>query len=511
MMEVRARELKSDASPVENHQSQDILEATRSDNVGASAVAQSPSQSTESQARGKIIDPSTEDEELFKEDLSAMAEDHGLQVNFEPIICGRKVPLFRLWQVVNSDFGGYDKVLGGGLWPKVARKVNFNEFMHADAAEAIKSAYEAILPKFEEEREPFLADLQEEAMIKAQLRATANRDIDQERHIEEELETHPEEEEQEGQEVLGEEEEGGGGEEDGGGEEGGEEEEGEEEEEEEGEGYDDKFEASASVSGRPQVSSHSKRSLESSHSTDRDGSPMLGSHRKRRRVGKGKGKEVEIASTPEHKLFGNQTPRSKYKPSPLKHHQAVDEEGSDYNDIFESPLKQPNLPPKLLDKRNPAPETRDFNFPPIADISLGTSLSSLPHRRNGQIVITEGRLGEQECSSPSRIDPQKEELMDAFVNEHIALGYPPLIVAQALEHTTMTRENAVKVMKELMTGNGIPENTPGVWTLADDAALDDVEGEDFERVAMKHGTKNVALRQKFLALQRETRMRLGRR
>ena len=410
---------------------------------------------------GKVVDPTTEDEKLFFEELSLMADYQGFETNFEPLICGRKIPLFKLWQVVNStEFGGYDEVRGRNLWWNVARKLNFSDFKHSEAAEAIKSAYEVILPEFEVSREEYIQSLKDEEMIQDQLQATAGRDsmhdtpMDGENEIARDVE-------------------------------------------EESDDYDDDSEAPASLPRRLQSPS-SKRNLESDDGMNQDGSHLLGTHQKRQRIDKGKGKEKEVAeipSTPEDVINPGLTPGHVYKSSPLKFQLSAAEEGSDSDEEFPSLVRLPNFIAKRQVKRILEPETQDFNF---RGAESQPSMHPLRKRRKEKNFIPAAPSSIHDGASiHSRADSQKEQQMLAFIDQHVALGYPQEIVVQALESTNMTTGDAALVMEELMKGNAIPDNIQGVWTSTDDAALDDEESEEYERLMMKHGTKNVNDRKKY--------------
>ena len=462
-----------EAAPEENQSPSNATEASASKQAHSRSSADVDDEVDADTTGKRFVDPSTKDESLFIEDLTGMAEENKLEVNFEPIICGRRTPLFRLWQVVNLDeFGGYDEVEGRGLWSQVARKLNFSDFRHGGAPEAIRSAYKEVLPDFEALREEYLVSLQEEAMIKSQLHATADRDSMEEGLVDKELEVVPEEDD-----------------------------------------YDDDLEAPASVPRQPHVSSSSKRSFDSDRRINPDGSPLLGTYNKRQRIDKGKGREAEIPSTPEDVINANQTPRPTYRSSPLKHQQPVAEEDSGSDELSLWPVKKPNFLIKRQAQHNLEPETQDFNFAAAdSDADSQSSLPSLPNRQKGEsVAIPAARSSPHEdFTTQSQTASQKEEELRAFIDQHIALGYRQEVVIEALESTNMTTGNAAIVMEALSQGNGIPEDIQGVWTAIDDVALDDVESEEFERVAMKHGTKSVALRQKFLEQQREVRRELGR-
>jgi hypothetical protein len=103
------------------------------------------------------VDPTTLDENLFKKNLKEIADIFDLDVDYEPVICGRRLPLFKLWQVVRSDrFGGYDNVEGLNKWSQVAKTLNFNAFKDSRAASELQACYREILADFETKRERFL-------------------------------------------------------------------------------------------------------------------------------------------------------------------------------------------------------------------------------------------------------------------------------------------------------------------------------------------------------------------
>lgn len=121
-----------------------------------------------------MTDPALTDENLFKEALIDLAQELEIGVEFNPVICGRTISLFRLWQVVKEEFGGNDEATGRRLWPQIARKLNFNDHMHTKAANDLEACYGEILADFETAREQFNdpTESQEQAMIEQQLFAT---------------------------------------------------------------------------------------------------------------------------------------------------------------------------------------------------------------------------------------------------------------------------------------------------------------------------------------------------
>jgi hypothetical protein len=453
----------------------------------------SAGQVLESQKRVKrAADPTTTNEKLFKHHVSILAESFELVVDFEPTICGRPLPLFKLWQVVQSEeFGGFDEVNGRNLWPQVARKLNFNDWRHASAAADLKDCYSEILADFEEVREEEreengLTESQEEALIKSQLQLTAARETQP---------TSADEGDEEDDEIVEEEEE-----------------------------LEDDLDAPQS-SPRIIPSSSSKRSF----GTDRTNQPI--SYNKRQRIDKGKGKELEIPSTPEDLINHNQKIRPSHQPSPLKY--SSPHEPDLYGESSEDELfvKQINFPkPKSKPPPQPQilePETQDFHFPPELDNEDKNSwveISPSPppqsqhqqHSSNGTSnAATHGTAhstNQWDSSTQSQTESQRAAEIEEFINHHVALGIPQDIVISALEATTMEPGISSPVMESLMNGDGIPENIAGVWTSWDDDALEaGVESEEYKALIRKHGIKRIGLRKRFLRDSREVQAEVAQR
>jgi hypothetical protein len=445
----------------------------------------STGQVLEFQKRAKVAaDPTTTNEKLFKHHMSILAESFDLIVDFEPTICGRTLPLFKLWQVVQSEeFGGFDEVTGRNLWPQVARKLNFNDWRHASAATDLKDCYSEILADFEELREEEreengLTESQEEALIESQLRQTAARETQP---------TSADEGDEEDDEIVEEEEE-----------------------------LEDDLDAPQSS---PQIipSSSSKRSF----GTDRTNQPI--SFNKRQRIDKGKGKELEIPSTPEDLINNNQKIRSSYQPSPLKYSSPLEPDlyGESSEDElfvrqinFQKPKSKPSPQPRILE-----PETQDFHFPPELDDEDKNSLveisSSPPPRSQYQQHSSNGTSNaathstahsttQGDSSTQSQTESQKAAEINEYIEHHVGMGIPQDVVISALEATTMDPGISSPVMESLMNGDGIPEDIAGVWTSWDDDALEaGVESEEYKALIRKHGIKRIGLRKRFLRDTRE--------
>jgi hypothetical protein len=456
----------------------------------------STGQVLKSQKRVKrAADPTTTNEKLFKHHLSILAESFELVVDFKPTICGRTLPLFKLWQVVQSEeFGGFDEVNGRNLWPQVARKLNFNDWRHAAAAADLKDCYSEILADFEEIREEEreengLTESQEGALIESQLRQTAARETQP---------TSADEGDQEDDEIVEEEEE-----------------------------LEDDLDAPQS-SPRIIPSSSSKRSF----GTDRTNQPI--SYNKRQRIDKGKGKELEIPSTPEDLINHNQKIRPSHQPSPLKYSspyepdlygESSEEELFVKKINFQKPISKPSPQRRILE-----PETQDFHFPPELDNEDKNSwvdISSSPppqsqhqqHSSNGTSnATTHGTAHSStqwDSSTQSQTESQRAANIEEFVNHHVGLlGFPQEVVVSALEATTMELEPGIssRVMKSLESGDGIPEDIGGVWTSWDDDALEAaVESEEYKALIRKHGIKRIGLRKRFLRDSREVQAEVAQR
>lgn len=96
-------------------------------------------------------DPSLLDEDVFRIELDDFSKAQELEVDLNPTICGRQVPLFRIWQVVRSEeFGGFDNVEREHLWHGVSRELNFDEWRHGSAPAELQSCYEQYLAGFED-------------------------------------------------------------------------------------------------------------------------------------------------------------------------------------------------------------------------------------------------------------------------------------------------------------------------------------------------------------------------
>jgi hypothetical protein len=494
-------------------------------------------------------DPTLVDERLFEAKMRELADKLDLELDLIPVICGKRLALFRLWQVVMSDkFGGFDEVNGRGLWPRVAKALDFNDFKHKGAAQDLRDCYSELLIDFEElrdayrEENPDLTDSQEadtSQLIENQLMRTAAREtqnVELELIIAAQDDFHREqqkfqleldkaaEEGYEREEEWRRDQQNFESELDKAAEEAYEREEEYHRDEdnfqkkfrlellnaenEEDEDEDDDLDQPTSSAPRHISTPSGKRSF----NTDRASNGK--SYNKRQRIDKGKGKEVEIPSTPEEVLNGNQVPRRPHGPSPLKPPAALetemnlisDEDDASSNLLFVGSSHQPGLSrPPSKPQRHLEPETQDFHFPPPEPGQPNTyiSLSSSPTPQSKPPPRPRVASAEESTQSQTESERKADELQ-AFFDRFIALGYQDDIIVEALEATTMETGEAPHVMEHLTQGHGIPEDVEGVWTSWDDDALATGEGSvEFERVVRKHGLRRVGLRRRFLEDARE--------
>ncbi|RDW85485.1 hypothetical protein BP5796_03810 [Coleophoma crateriformis] len=404
-------------------------------------------------------DPALSDEIIFQTELSSFAQRFEAEVNFTPLISGRKISLFRLWQTVASEeFNGFDQVESLGQWPKVAGKLNFNNFQHSNAAHELKNCYETMLVDFEEFRErfkskfswykePSLTSSQENSLIQTQLMQTANQENDIEGVRADDQEDN-----------------------------------------------DDDLD---NPQGMQIAQSNSKKRRAGQESP----TPSSRLHNKRQRMNKGKGKELEIPSTPEESYSfqdtGSKQKRSATEPARSLNSEvitvssSVSPSSSKLGDEHEQVLPQS----LSLNRRSRAtlplvePETQDFRFANDEHEDPDT-----PSRREHAI----GDLAE-DSSTQSQTESQKALETQSFIEYWMGLGYAEEIVIQALVATSMETGSVGLFLEQLANGTGLPEDMESVWTKADDEALIHGSATDYRRLVSKHGSKRLATRRKFLA------------
>ncbi|RFU29930.1 hypothetical protein B7463_g6406, partial [Scytalidium lignicola] len=129
-------------------------------------------------------DTSLYDEDVFKIELSEFAQEMDFEVNFNPNICGRGIPLFRIWQVVRSrEFGGFNNVEKKNLWASVCKKLKFHQWRDRDAPTLLKDCCFQNLVDFEDAKMQYLelshAEMQDEdADLEISASSTKKRRLD---------------------------------------------------------------------------------------------------------------------------------------------------------------------------------------------------------------------------------------------------------------------------------------------------------------------------------------------
>lgn len=105
-----------------------------------------------------LSDPMDHNEYLFKQGLWDLADELELDVDFSPEICGRKIPLMRLWKTVRSPrFGGFKGMKDNRNWQKLAESFGFINH-NCLAAKELEDCYSEILAELEHLRHEFLIE-----------------------------------------------------------------------------------------------------------------------------------------------------------------------------------------------------------------------------------------------------------------------------------------------------------------------------------------------------------------
>lgn len=445
-------------------------------------------------------DPSIANEEDFNHHLSIFANNikPEVELEFNPTILGRKISLFKIWQVVRSDtFHGYKNVEKQGLWWQVAKQLNFNEFRDTEAVSQLKAWYEEILGDFEDtweqwqETDPSLTEEQMQELIEYQLRETANSESENadEEAVEDENVEVAEEEKAKGFMYR-----------------------------EDMDVKEDEYKDGLNSPSSPPLISKKRVVLIDGMMEGSASITPSQIYNKRQRVSERKDKELEIPSTPEHGT------NYAFSPSPILGEGRDKDEDEDEEDIASigsddemnlKPIRRPNVKGSQLRSKETQqarePATQDFHFPPPDDEDIESleTWNPTPSQKTKSALESDAAAARSlnEDSSQPQTDLQREEIvLRAFIDHYVALGYPENIVIEALGVTTMETGDAAVVMEALMKGDDIPRNIQGVWTTEDDEALEgSVNSDDFERVLAKHGARRVFTRQRFIAEREEAR------
>ncbi|KAF7943989.1 hypothetical protein EAE96_010401 [Botrytis aclada] len=417
----------------------------------------------------------TTEEDYFTLTLRQFCEEDEEEPIFNPIICGKQISLFRLWQIV-MILGGFEKISAESRWQEVADKLSFPIANRSEAAQDLKSCYDEILSEFEqvvteEENDPrsilMFAGSQDETLIASQFADTTIRSIQR-------SPSHGS---------------------------------GSEDED------DDEVIELPPLKNSKQFSTMStkKRAIESDGLSNHSESSSINPKRKAKRVrtDKGKGKEAEIPSTPEHVFNATQPPRHI---SPLKYQVRENDNGSSSENDSDREARerilriQQKKPRELVRKataRNLTiePETQDFYYPDIDNQAPTVSPTLVRRKGTPAPVIDLSRDSSEESEAEAEVESQ--DIVDIEIAKYIDLGYSGDIIYKALMASTYDFDIASPVMNQLQMGHGIPDDLAGVWTQRDDDALEKRKGREYERVREKHGDERIHARIKFLRNLRE--------
>ncbi|TGO27151.1 hypothetical protein BPAE_0046g00120 [Botrytis paeoniae] len=412
----------------------------------------------------------TTEEDYFTLTLKQFCEEDEEEPIFNPRICGKQISLFRLWQIV-IVFGGFETINAESRWQEVADKLSFPIANRSEAAQDLKSCYDEILSEFErvvteEENDPqsilMFAASQDETLIASQLADTTIRSVQRPSGHERDVED------------------------------------------------DDEVIELPPLKNSKQFSTTStkKRAINSDELSNLSESSAINPKRKAKRVraDKGKGKEVEIPSTPEHVFNVTQPPRHI---SPLKYQinendNGGSSEGDSDREARERILRVQQKKPRELIRKASAknltvePETQDFYYPDIDNQAPQVSPTPVRRKRIPGPIIDLSRDSSAESQAEAEVEADSQDIVDIELAKYIDLGYSEDIIYKALIASTYDFDIASPVMNQLQMGHGIPNDLAGVWTQRDDNALERRKGKEYERVREKHGDERIHARIKFL-------------
>ena len=204
-----------------------------------------------------------------------------------------------------------------------------------------------------------------------------------------------------------------------------------------------------------------------------------------------------VLPEPNHKISETQT--SLNESTPFIDLDVVPPENGWDESLAGSPESSPSPPsltyqtPVQLDSKNDI-ATIEESQTLLPDLSIPApeggwdTLESLPSSYNPK--------------SPPPTSPTQSEipgLLDAWIDEHIALEFSSRDVISALEHTSLDKELAETVLEHMKRNQaGIPTDMAGVWTESDDEGFQSTDAQRYREVEQKHGSENLEKRWNFL-------------
>lgn len=234
----------------------------------------------------------------------------------------------------------------------------------------------------------------------------------------------------------------------------------------------------------------------------RTGSTSLNSqssgHNKRQKVDKGKGRALEIPSTPEDNEVSKETDLLRGRSSPFEQRRVSDSKGDSDEGYLDPPLHRSLFTEKSMGQ----------------DLEMEDANSLLAVDDDGSISHDDGqsasarshqpRLDDKTTSSPQGQDVSDDsdmaERARSYLQKLLTQGYESETIFRAMHATCMDLTHVVEVLESLESGSGVPKTIRGVWTSEDDDALGATASKSQSRdIILKHGMDAIKLRRRFLA------------
>lgn len=397
--------------------------------------------------------------------MSTFAESQDLDINLTPFILGLQISLFELWQQVIT-FGGSEAVEEANRWPEVARSFSYKDQQEA-ASRDLQRCYEEILTDYEVTMKSYRQEMDELTLRRESLNDAHDHDHAPQRQISETT-------------------------------------------------WDENefFDQPALMLPKQESIVSLKRAFPEDPDSKRSVSEVSGQGSKRRRlVGryKGKGKELEIPSTPEEHLDLHPRVSQQFHGSPLS--QSA-QNGDNYNAEDEEaafPIAGRIPQPRFTIE----PETQAFGFasqdaseaenqalqfsPELDDNVSASAFFPALQQEKAQPALASSDVKRASAPRPQpESETQKEAmLLQEFITRMTGLGYGEEVIQQALYATSNNYGLAeFTVIEPLSRGLDYPA-LKGVWDKDDDRSL---RKNELRRIKIKHGKGEMAARKKFLGL-----------
>lgn len=434
-------------------------------------------------------DPESPEEARFESDLTEFALNYDIEVELHPIVSGRQIRLFDLWQqLIDLEFVESSDLDASGKWENIASSLGFKKSRHPNAPNDLLNIFDSMLADFFEQTSLYREYLHLRNML------DENGSLSEAQMERYQAIAPPGHELRfgEGDEMI--------------------------QQGKEDEDYDaddiELFEIPFSPSlssphtiGRPDHSTASRHEVRTVYSQYDAVAIRSGKQEK------GKAKMLEIPSTPPEDLFNSQgqthdSPVIKREVPDQEHEYETDSISDDGEGMFVKTSMRRKIP--IMSREQPSrtiqmePETQDFHFSvPVQGVNVksGSQRISKDALEAGDSLAAVAGSVRDDASTKSETNSERDEReVRAFIDHYISLGYPEEVVTQALLATTLETGDVAMVMESIMQGAGIPGNIEGVWTSKDDEAVRLHEHEkEYARVLSKHGEARCVKRRQFLS------------